>query len=127
MVTLGGVNVVGLPCWIPDANGFSVGSREEQAGTFMHELGQTFGLEHGGDQALTNDKPNYLSVMNYSFQQCNVTPSPNGVLPGGCDHSRIVLPPPLPPAKTQLLETTLDECIGIDQGTARLWGEEVGC
>lgn len=34
--------------------------------TFMHELGHTFALAHGGvDDVL--DKPNYLSVMNYSF------------------------------------------------------------
>ena len=47
------------------------------AGTFMHELGHTLGLFHGGgrgippamaDNRLINNKPNYLSVMNYSFQ-----------------------------------------------------------
>ena len=47
------------------------------AGTFMHELGHTLGLLHGGgrgippalaDNRLLNHKPNYLSVMNYSFQ-----------------------------------------------------------
>lgn len=40
---------------------------QEQAGTFMHELGHTLGLEHGGSDDI-NDKPNYLSIMNYSFQ-----------------------------------------------------------
>ena len=38
-----------------------------QAGTLMHELGHNLGLHHGGGDELPN-KPNYLSVMNYSFQ-----------------------------------------------------------
>ena len=38
-----------------------------QAGTFMHELGHGLGLHHGGNDDAVN-KPNYLSVMNYSFQ-----------------------------------------------------------
>ena len=44
------------------------------AGTFMHELGHTLGLTHGGisedgirDYA-TNHKPNYISIMNYLYQ-----------------------------------------------------------
>jgi hypothetical protein len=37
------------------------------AGTLMHELGHTLGLHHGGADD-TNCKPNYLSVMNYSYQ-----------------------------------------------------------
>jgi len=113
LVTLGGSAPNSVPCWTTDLKGFSVGSRTEQGGTFMHELGHTLGLFHGGDQPLVNDKPNYLSVMNYSFQQCFVTRSPNGFLPGGCDYSRIALPP-LDPAS--LDETKLDECIGIDAG-----------
>jgi len=41
----------------------------EQGGVFMHELGHTLGLGHGGVGMLnsTNFKPNHLSVMNYSF------------------------------------------------------------
>jgi hypothetical protein len=49
-----------------------------RAGTFMHELGHNLGLGHGGlilnqsgdvvDADHTQFKPNYLSVMNYSFQ-----------------------------------------------------------
>ncbi|MBL8167513.1 MAG: putative Ig domain-containing protein, partial [Acidobacteria bacterium] len=38
-----------------------------QAGTFMHELGHTLGLLHGGTNNI-HFKPNYLSVMNYSRQ-----------------------------------------------------------
>jgi len=36
-------------------------------GTFMHELGHTLNLRHGGD-VNANCKPNYLSVMNYDLQ-----------------------------------------------------------
>ncbi|MFP8777848.1 hypothetical protein [Hydrogenophaga sp. RWCD_12] len=36
----------------------------EQAATFMHELGHNLGLRHGGNED-KNYKPNYLSVMNY--------------------------------------------------------------
>ncbi|MBO3101090.1 choice-of-anchor L domain-containing protein [Cellulomonas fengjieae] len=54
--------VVSLGGWSGD-----VGTVDEQAGTFMHELGHNLGLGHGGDDH-TNRKPNYLSVMNYLFQ-----------------------------------------------------------
>lgn len=41
----------------------------DRAGTFMHELGHTLGLNHGGDPSDGhNDKPNYKSVMNYTWQ-----------------------------------------------------------
>jgi PKD domain-containing protein/beta-propeller repeat-containing protein/all-beta uncharacterized protein/S-layer family protein len=43
------------------------GTRLQQAGTFMHELGHTLGLDHGGGDEI-GYKPNYLSVMNYHFQ-----------------------------------------------------------
>jgi hypothetical protein len=45
----------------------NTGTREEQAATFMHELGHNLGLHHGGKDAI-NYKPNYISVMNYLFQ-----------------------------------------------------------
>ncbi|WP_314659556.1 zinc-dependent metalloprotease family protein [uncultured Rothia sp.] len=35
--------------------------------TFVHELGHNLGLGHGGTDDV-NDKPNYLSVMNYRYQ-----------------------------------------------------------
>ena len=43
------------------------GTVAAQAGTLMHELGHNLGLRHGGDDD-SNYKPNYLSIMNYSFQ-----------------------------------------------------------
>jgi hypothetical protein len=47
--------------------GRSVGSRDQQSGTFMHELGHNLGLLHGGNTNI-NCKPNYLSVMSHSRQ-----------------------------------------------------------
>ncbi|MEZ4460583.1 MAG: hypothetical protein R3E66_12825 [bacterium] len=38
-----------------------------QAGTFMHELGHTLNLRHGGNSN-EGKKANYLSVMNYTYQ-----------------------------------------------------------
>ncbi|MFC9325040.1 OmpL47-type beta-barrel domain-containing protein [Kitasatospora sp. NPDC057015] len=46
----------------------SVGTVNQQAGTFMHELGHNLGLLHGGNASTPNHKPQYFSVMNYSYQ-----------------------------------------------------------
>jgi len=43
------------------------GTTDQQAGTFMHELGHTLGLRHGGIDG-NNCKPNYRSVMSYTRQ-----------------------------------------------------------
>src|SRR5437762_14175124 len=85
------------------------GNHAQQAGTLMHEFGHTLGLEHGGNDGL-NNKPNYPSVMNYTWQSCSV-PNLAASVPGGCDYSRVKLPP-----GTGLNETGLDECQGIDGG-----------
>jgi uncharacterized repeat protein (TIGR01451 family) len=110
LVSLGGTGSAGGPCWGPDLNGFSIGNQNQQAGTLMHEFGHTLGLQHGGGDS-TNNKPNYLSVMNYTFQPCSVTAA--GVLsPGACDYSRVKL--------LSLNENSLDECQGADNGALGL-------
>jgi hypothetical protein len=48
-------------------NSHNIGTADEQAGTFMHELGHLLGLRHGGGD-FVGCKPNYLSVMNYTRQ-----------------------------------------------------------
>ncbi|HJS64663.1 MAG TPA: hypothetical protein VJ767_07365 [Nitrososphaeraceae archaeon] len=59
---------LGSPGWGTDPmTGHTVGSLDQQAGTFMHELGHNFNLRHGGYEH-TNCKPNYLSVMSYTRQ-----------------------------------------------------------
>lgn len=76
------------------------GTPRQQAGTFMHELGHTLGLRHGGgDHHLF--KPNYHSVMNYSWQ----TPRPGYDGSWVLDFSRQRLP--------TLDEEHLDERAGI--------------
>jgi hypothetical protein len=71
-----------------------------QAGTLMHELGHNLGLHHGGDDDLLN-KPNYLSVMNYSFQLTGLMRSD---LTYVLDYSRFGLP---------IDERALDEGVGF--------------
>ena len=77
----------------------STGNREEQAATFMHELGHNLGLEHGGEDS-QNFKPNYLSIMNYMFmfEFRNVATRP-------LDFSRIKL--------DTINETNLNEAKGL--------------
>jgi uncharacterized repeat protein (TIGR01451 family) len=121
IVSLGGTNGATPPvaCWGTDAGGNSVGSQNQQAGTFMHEFGHNLSLDHGGNQG-ANNKPHYLSVMNYGIstgpastpnnvQMCNA-PAVGG-LPGGCDYSRIALP-----SLNEMSPPGLDECAGIGLG-----------
>ena len=88
LVTLGG--------WTGD-----VGTVNQQAGTLAHELGHNLNLRHGGDDN-TNRKPNYLSIMSYSFQTRGLR---IGGFDGNFDYSRFVLP--------TLNEAALDETIGL--------------
>ena len=75
-----------------------VGTVDEQAGTLMHELGHTLGLRHGGLDSV-NCKPNYLSVMSYTFQFPDL-------VPGRPLDYGYALP--------TLVELILDENVGID-------------
>ncbi len=59
------------------------GTPDQQAGTFMHELGHTLGLDHGGGDS-DNYKPNYHSVMNYLWTVPKKTYAKSWVL----DYSR---------------------------------------
>ena len=78
----------------------------EQAGTFMHELGHTLGLRHGGLDHVGN-KPNYFSIMNYLYQTTGLIY--NG-LDGFIDYSRFG-------HIDDLDENHLDETKGITSST----------
>lgn len=86
------------------------GTAIQQAGTFMHELGHNLGLFHGGgdfDHLYVNYKPNYLSVMNYSFQLSGLILPLNGkAIDGYLDYSRFG-------NVFTLTETALDENVGL--------------
>lgn len=61
------------------------GTEQQQAGTLMHEFGHNLGLMHGGNEN-ENYKPNYLSLMSYSYQLGGLTY--DGVT-GKLDYSRV--------------------------------------
>jgi hypothetical protein len=69
-----------------------------QASVLMHEVGHCLHLHHGGNVD-TNNKPNYLSCMNYLFTISTLTDD------GEIDYSHGGLP--------QLDETALDEKAGL--------------
>ncbi|MEA2932012.1 MAG: hypothetical protein QOI56_797 [Actinomycetota bacterium] len=75
---------------------------QQEAGTIMHELGHNLGLQHGGNDTV-NFKPNYLSLMNYSFQLRGI-PATNRL-----DYSAGALP--------TLNEGSLNENVGVQDGT----------
>ena len=125
--TTGGAANSGISRGIP-SNDFIValgtwpggGTVDEQAGTFMHEFGHNLGLGHGGPvkiavpdgQVNVNYKPNYLSVMNYSFQMSGLR---KGVNFGTFDYSRMQLP--------DLNEASLlNENLGLNSALANGFG-----
>lgn len=62
------------------------GSATDQAGTLMHELGHNLGLNHGGGDGI-NYKPNYPSVMSYSYQLAGLDGSARTTSAGDYDYS----------------------------------------
>jgi hypothetical protein len=82
--------LVTLGSWC-QPEGSCAGSLLDQAGTLMHELGHNLGLHHGG-QVDANHVPNYLSVMNYTFQTTGLATAPDIVDYSRYDSSTI---PPL--------------------------------
>jgi hypothetical protein len=94
----------------------SVGSISEQAGTFMHELGHNLGLRHGGSDDV-NYKPNYLSIMNYSFQLRGLRI--DGI-DGWFDYSANIL--------RDLNESAVDEATGVIVGVPnKVYGTRYYC
>lgn len=85
-----------------------VGSTDEQAGTFMHELGHNLRLHHGGSEFDTvNCKPNHLSVMNYARQFSNL------VSDRALDYSRAKVGVPSESQVDPLNENALKEWTGL--------------
>lgn len=107
IVSLGGWGVLGEGCFRPGA-AIGIGTVNEQAGTFMHELGHNLGLPHHGGGDPQNYKPNYLSVMNYSFQIDGLIIDGKD---GHLDYSRFDSIPSLD-------EHHLDETVGLNGGSA---------
>jgi len=94
--------IVSLGGWGgPNQNGHI----QDQAGTFVHELGHQLGLGHGGGDGI-NFKPNYISVMNYLWQAVGITNTATGA--NYIDYSWQELP--------QLDETNLNELAGVSDG-----------
>ncbi|WP_338277010.1 hypothetical protein [Corallococcus caeni] len=80
--------------------------RELEKATFLHELGHSLGLDHGGDEPW-NCKPNYLSIMSYSHQFRWAGLNENRPL----DFSSSALP--------KLDENSLSEPLGVQGPTGR--------
>ena len=78
--------------------GLNKAKTEVQCATFMHELGHTLGLDHGGNNRI-NYKPNYYSIMSYSRQLGDMIPSRK------LDYSR--------DAESPLNESSLQEAFGM--------------
>lgn len=87
------------------------------AGTFMHEFGHNLNLGHGGDRG-TNYKPNYPSVMNYSYQFPGVSTDCDLNSDGSYNYSYGLF--------ADLDETSLNEPKGICDSVAQDWNGSGG-
>lgn len=94
--------IVTFGSWNLGTTNANTGTVAQETGTVMHELGHNLNLQHGGADG-TNNKPNYLSVMNYTFQLGGIIPS------NRFDYSRTAL--------ATLNEANLNEASGISGGT----------
>ncbi len=81
---------------------------DDLAGVFMHELGHTLGLRHGGADDI-HGKPNYPSIMNYAL----LTPLTWSLPFWRLDYSREPLAGAGLDTLPSLNETSLDEFLGI--------------
>lgn len=121
--TLGNDLIVSLGCNFnggPDGHvpAHTIGSKEEQAGTFMHELGHNLNLGHGGPALSsfgtpnynTNCKPNELSVMSWSRQIPSFISAANWVNYKFLDYSRSAVKTL---SGTDLNEAALVESLGL--------------
>ena len=101
------------------------GTVAQHVGTFLHELGHTMTLGHGGGDSI-NNKPNYLSVMNYLWQIPGVSFDTDGDGmadqigrdddgDGVNDLSRYIYSQP---ALATLNEGSLNEAVGIQDNNA---------
>ena len=74
------------------------------AAILNHELGHNLSLQHGGDTAC-NNKPNYASIMNYTFSYTGVDDTCDAVGDGTLDYSYGLNP--------DLIESALSEAAGV--------------
>lgn len=140
--TLGNDFVVSLGCGFKPWG--TVENDEQQAGTFMHELGHNLNLAHGGPNSIIsgvrtatdynmNCKPDYYSVMNYARQIPNsvLTTGASGLWESGfnygatgvqtaLDYSRTTAPASgLTPGS--ITESAIDEAAGTAAANGRTY------
>jgi hypothetical protein len=113
--------MVSLGAWAPPnpaitGHSGGVGSRQEQAGTFMHELGHNLGLRHGGVDNV-NCKPQHLSVMNYAYQFPNIVSTRPLSYSSAALGANPTLQCNLPAGPPVLNEACLQEALGVGNTT----------
>lgn len=92
-------NIPGQCFIVADVDNWISSTATATAGTFMHELGHTLGLKHGGSDH-TQYKPNDLSIMNYLFQTTGLCGTSE------VNYSEYELP--------EIHESSVDENKGVD-------------